>query len=139
MDFITNRKELEANLKQLEEYRYSRNLAELDFYTYLIKLGICFVVLTKNKKLLWGPSRFVGYRNNSMALHKENCEKDGRETNPVITDILGCRLEHDAHLEELYSDHCKDLGFTASPEGPFRHKRKYWPMQSSYKLLKRRS
>jgi hypothetical protein len=139
MDLITKITELEANLKRLADYRYSSNAEERDFYRKLIKFGICFVVLKNNEKLLWGPSRFVGYRDNSMTLHKGNAEKDGRDTNPTITAILNNRHpEQDAHFEELYSDHCKDLGFTASPDGPFRHKRKYWSMLSSQKLLKRR-
>ena len=126
MDLISNQPELEANLKRLEEYRYSSDIAERDFYRNLIKLGICFVVLKKNGKLLWGPSRFLGYRNNSMNSHKRNHEKDGRDTNPAITRILRRPPEQDEHLEESYSQHCEDLGFTASPAGPFRVKRKYW-------------
>ena len=89
MDLITNRTELEANLRQLENYRYSNDSPERDFYTNLIKRGICFVALKKNDKLLWGPSRFVGYRNNSMNLHGRNNLKNGRETSPVITGVLG--------------------------------------------------
>lgn len=127
MDHITNRTELEANLRQLEDYRYSSDPLEREFYTNLIKLGICFVVLKKNEKLLWGPSRFVGYRNNSMNLHRRNEEKDGRETTPVITDILGrTPPKPDAYLEELYAAHCEDLGFTARPTGNYGSKRKYW-------------
>jgi putative restriction endonuclease len=126
MDLITKRAELEANLKRLEEYRYSSDPAEQDFYRDLVKLGICFVVLNKDGKLLWGPSRFVGYRNNSVALHIRNDEKDGRETNPAITVILRHPPEQDEHLEASYSEHCKDLGFTASPTGAFGIKRKYW-------------
>jgi hypothetical protein len=136
MDLITKITELGANLKRLEDYRYSSNSEIRNFYADLIKRGICFVVLKKNEKLLWGPSRFVDYRENPMISHKENCEKDGRETNPVIAHILRCHLEQDSDLEGSYSDHCKDLGFTASQEGPFGHKRKYWHMQSNYNLLK---
>jgi hypothetical protein len=126
MDLITNLAELEANMKRLEEYRYSSDPAERDFYRNLINLGICFVVLKKNGKLLWGPSRFVGYRNNSMTLHIRNGDKDGRDTNPAITDILRHRPEQNEHLEKSYSDHCKDLVFSASPTGAFGIKRKYW-------------
>jgi len=126
MNLITERAELEANLKRLEEYRYSNDTAERDFYRSLIKLGICFVILNKNGKLLWGPSRFLGYRHNSMNLHKRNYEKDGRDTTPAITRMLGRPPGQDEHFEELYSEHCRDLGFTASPAGPFGVKRKYW-------------
>ena len=126
MDIITKRSELEANLNRLEEYRYSSDPAERDFYTNLIRHGICFVVLKKYGKLLWGPSRFLGYRSNSMNLHIRNIEKHGSKTNAAITRILGRPPEQDEHFEESYSKHCKDLGFITSPSGAFGGKRKYW-------------
>ena len=86
-----------------------------------------------------GPSRFVGYRNNSMKLHLKNDDKDGRETTPAIDAVLKNHSELDPVIEELYITHCEELDFTALPTGAFGSKRKYWPMQSSHKLLKRRS
>lgn len=139
MDLITKITEIEDNLNRLADYRYSSNLEERDFYRSLIQRGIRFVVLKKNEKLRWGPSRFVGYRNNSMKLHLKNDDKDGRETTPAIDAVLKSHSEPNADVEELYIAHCEELDFTALPTGAFGSKRKYWLMQSSHKLLKRRS
>jgi hypothetical protein len=126
MNFISNMEELEENLKRLERYRYSDDQSEQKYYLNRIKLGTCFVVFQGKGKLLLGPSRFLGYRNNTIALHMQNDEKDGRKTNPVITKILQIPPKYNEHLENLYREHCQQLGFTANPKGTRGVTKKYW-------------
>ncbi|OTQ58346.1 hypothetical protein B6D18_07380, partial [Gilliamella sp. A7] len=49
----------------------------LDLYNY----GKWFVVEKIGNRLFFGPSRFVGYKNNSIEIHKNNENKDGTQTN----------------------------------------------------------
>ena len=77
------------------------------------------------------PSRFIGYKKNSMGLHDSNDYKDGRETTPCISSIInnGKAPEHDALLEELFIEYYAFLGFTAREKGSYGVQRKYWRLE----------
>jgi putative restriction endonuclease len=77
-------------------------------------------VLNDNGKLLFGPSRFVGYINNSMSLHESNGERDGRITDKAITKILGKKV-NSREVEEEYIKFCEVLGIKI-----YSKKRVYW-------------
>ncbi|MCB9106352.1 MAG: hypothetical protein H6633_19230 [Anaerolineales bacterium] len=126
MEFVKTWEEIEKNLMTLEGYRNSGHKAEVDFYLQRIEKGICFVAYERNGKLIFGPSRFVGYLNNNMTTHSANADKDGRETNPRINEIIGNPPEEDEELEEEYKTYCESLGITPKNTGPFGVKRKYW-------------
>lgn len=72
------------------------------------------------------PSRFIGYVNNSMDAHARNQEKDGKVTNPAITDIIGTKPQLNETLEDEYKEYCVSLSFKANKAGAFGVKRKYW-------------
>lgn len=55
----------------------------------LIKLGVNFVALEDGKgEWYFGPSRFVGYENNTLARHFANQTKDGKFTDPAIAKLF---------------------------------------------------
>jgi hypothetical protein len=110
MNFVKKWEDIEKNLVKLEGYRNSSRQEEVDFYLNRIKKGICFVVYEHGGKLIFGPSRFVGYLDNDIDVHLANQQKDGRETNPKINEILGGPPEEDESLEEEYKKFCKYLG-----------------------------
>ena len=126
MKLVTSWSQIEKNLMKLEEYKRSSDQEEIEFYTNLIKRGICFVVYESRGTLYFGPSRFVGYADNDMHSHLANESKDGRETNPAINNIIDSAPEEDDILEEEYKRLCESLGFEPKATGPFRLKRKYW-------------
>jgi hypothetical protein len=75
----------------------------------------------------FAPSRFIGYKNNTITKHESNITKDGRETNPAISDALGVKQPIiNEELEELYKKYCIYLGFSPPPKGAFGVTRKYW-------------
>jgi len=126
MELVSNRQEILENLKTLASYRMSNDSRENGFYHELILRGICFVIYVNEDEVFWGPSRFVGYKRNSITSHIANESKDGRETNPAINNILGYPPEPDTDLEERYKEHCRELGLIPRAKGQFGVERKYW-------------
>lgn len=55
------------------------------------------------------PSRFIGYADNSMDAHLNNVEKDGKETNPAISKILGAKPSINSILNQEYARYCEAL------------------------------
>jgi hypothetical protein len=126
MELVVKWSEIVENLRTLARYRQSKVPAEAKFYNDHILRGICFMVYKHGNDILWGPSRFVGYKNNSMSAHFANDDKDGRDTNPAINAILGKDPEANKGLEQLYRKHCRDRGLNPRPKGQFGIIRKYW-------------
>jgi hypothetical protein len=127
VDVVRTLAEIEENLLRLDAYLASADLDERDFARALVRRGRCFVVAHRYDGGLFGPSRFVGYRQNSRAAHAANDDKDGRETNPAITAIFGPRME-DAELEEEYRLFCQRVGIEYRDISGMRIRRWYWPL-----------
>jgi hypothetical protein len=106
---IKNIDELRSNLLVLDNY-LSKDEEEEKFAKNLVRRGICFVAYKINSEWRFAPSRFIGYANNSMSIHKGNYEKDGRKTNPVISRVIKRELKMDDSLEEEYFRYCRFLG-----------------------------
>ncbi|NTW22904.1 HNH endonuclease [Candidatus Falkowbacteria bacterium] len=91
----------------------------------LIQRGLCFVVKKIGSKFFFYPSRFIGYRNNTLALHAQNEDKDGRVTNLAIRKIFKKDPLQSKSLEEAYGDYLGGHGAL-----PGKQKRKYWLLNS---------
>lgn len=126
MKTIGDLNELKANLQKIDEYLASRKDPEYSFAISLVKKGTCFVVTKVNDSYKFYPSRFIGYTSNSMDAHLENGSRDGRETNPAISEILGNMPVPNTELEKYYKEYCETLGFAANNGGAFGVERKYW-------------
>ena len=121
MEVIETLPELEANLRQLEEYLTSANPEEWEFARSLIRRGLCFVVTHRGERAFFGPSRFVGYKQNSLASHDANDEKHGRETNRAISALLEREPVEDEGMESEYHLFCERFGIEL-----MNNRRKYW-------------
>lgn len=121
METISTIDELRTNIAILDRYSQSNQPLEVDFYTSLVRSGRCFVMYKIDGVNRFAPSRFVGYKNNSMMLHGRNSSKDGRVTTPVISDVLGGQCTFDKEIEKLYHSFCLFLGYA-----PYMYRRKYW-------------
>ena len=126
MKTIGSLNELKANLQKIDEYLVSRKDPEYSFAINLVKKGTCFVVMKVNDSYKFYPSRFIGYTSNSMDAHLENESRDGRETNPAISEILGSKPVPSTEFDKYYKEYCGTLGFTANDRGTFGVERKYW-------------
>jgi len=114
MEPVKTLKELTANVQILDEYLNSKSDPEFMFALNLVKRGTCFYV-TKNGDNVY----------NNMDAHMNNQEKNGRETNSAIFNILGARPIPNTMLDKLYRDYCISLGFVANAKGSFGVERKY--------------
>lgn len=126
---ITNLGELWDNCEVLESYLNSGKDPEYSFALNLIRRGICFVAIESKGIYRFYPSRFVGYQENSMKKHENNEWKDGKETNPVIGNLLGIGMPvPNASLDLAYRDYCRKLGFEPQDKGAFGVKHKFWEL-----------
>lgn len=128
MKLIDNKKQLIKNIDTLEGYltegdEYSKSEA-----TSLVKRGTCFVAYNIDKELRFAPSRFIGYIDNKLDKHSASLEKDGRETNKVINEILATKPQPNDKLNSKYLDYCNKLGIQPSKTGSFGAPRKFWQL-----------
>lgn len=126
MRTIESQDELKTNIRTLDLYLTSKKDPEYSFAEDLVKKGTCFIVVKANGTYRFYPSRFIGYVGNSMDNHLNNVNKDGRDTNPAISVILGNTPMPNPELDHLYQKYCTSLGFIANEKGSFGVKRKYW-------------
>jgi len=122
---VRNWDDILKNIGELESYRHSKNTEDVEYYISLIKRGTCFVATKIDEKLVFAPSRFIGYLKNSREKHIANKTKDGRISNPKIEKILNIKFRVDEGLERAYRSFCLSLGFTPRDKGSFGVTRKY--------------
>ena len=108
-ELIENQNELLENIRLVENYLCEGNIEERDFAISLIKKGRCFVAYKVNNKIRFSTSRFIGYSNNNIEKHNSE-HRDGRDTNPQITKILGQKLIKNDVLEKAHLDYCRSFG-----------------------------
>ena len=125
MELVRNSNEIFDNIAYLDKARLEGNRKALEF----IKRGTCFVVYGHKPPYKIAPSRFIGYRENSFESHAANKRKDGKVTNPAISEILKSHPSPDTDLEQAYGEFCRSLGFEPNAAGAFGVTRKYWDMR----------
>jgi hypothetical protein len=118
--------ELLGTINTLEKYLASKKDPEYSFALDRVKKGTCFVAVKHGEEYKFYPSRFIGYIDNTMANHLNSEDKDGRETNPAISKIIGSKPQHDSFLNEKYVAYCIRLGIKAAEKGAFGVERKFW-------------
>ena len=126
MKIISNFNELIRNIQTLDGYLHSQVDPEYDFALNLIKKETCFVAIKDSNAYRFYPSRFIGYADNSMDDHLNNVEKDGKETNPAISKILGTKPSINSIINQEYARYCEALGFVPRDKGAFGTERKFW-------------
>lgn len=80
-NYIECRKDVRENILTL--YSYLQNKEEEYYYEWAkerLSQGRNFVVETIDGKLYFAPSRFVGYKQNSLEKHEDNSDKSGTDT-----------------------------------------------------------
>ena len=126
MRLVTNLEEIKQNTEVLDTYIDGKKDPEYSWAIERVKKGVCFLAMKKNGYYRFYPSRFIGYADNTMDKHDQNEYKDGRETNPAISSILGQKYEVNNRLDNEYRSYCESLGFTPGERGAFGAERKYW-------------
>ena len=130
MRFVKDWQDISTNIRTLAEGVVSDDSNERMEYRKLVWRGTCFIVADFKGQVIFAPSRFIGYAENSIMRHQQFEEKDGRDTNPVIAEILRASWKPDAKLEELYQCYCKSLGLIPRKAGTANVTRKYIDMRN---------
>ena len=114
MDTIQTIEDVMTNLCVLHAYATSPDPTEQTFYHNLLRRGDNFVVAELNGQVFFGPSRFIGYTNNTIHHHTDDeSGVDGRETNRAVDRLFGAH--HPSQLcEYAYQARCAKLGLTAA-------------------------
>jgi hypothetical protein len=120
MDLINKKQELVDNIVTFEGYVKSDKKEEKEFAEDFVRKGKAICVYKLNGENHFAPCRFLGFKNNSMKQHLENDEKDGRDTNAVITKVIGNPFSH-AVIEQKFIDYALSIGIEAHD-----NKRSYW-------------
>ncbi|MDY3069923.1 MAG: AAA family ATPase [Parabacteroides sp.] len=109
-DFIENRIDVIKNIYTL--YSYAKSIIEEDKEWALqrFKQGKWYVVESFGNTLLFAPSRFVGYKNNTREKHTSNNEKDGRRTNDKFRELKLYKEMADDYLSEQFELFMTSLG-----------------------------
>lgn len=118
---IKNKKQLIRNLETIEQYLQSEFDEVFNPMAKLIANGKVFVAYLVDGDYHFAPSRFVGYRNNTLKKHEANTSKDGRVTNRSISKVLDQSNCFYKELEKHYITYCLWLGVI-----PSKKDRTYW-------------
>ncbi len=121
--------ELYRNILYLESKLSSPNLSNKEVAKSLLKHGICFVRYKIDSRVVFAPSRFIGYKNNNFNKHTESKTKHGTSTNVRIKRILGSRAESNTKIEKEYLNFCKSYEIIPRELGSFGEPRKYWDLE----------
>ena len=125
VDVVRNYSDVSDNIAYLERAWMAGDKTAIGF----VKRGTCFVAYGTRAPYRFAPSRFIGYRDNTFEKHARNSSKDGRVTNPVLSEVLGSTPEPDAELERCYREFCHSLGFEPNATGSFGAERKFWDVR----------
>ena len=105
---IRNKEDLKDNLRYIESLLKERNVEFRD----LIAKGNNYVYYKFNGQDRFAPSRFVGYRKNSIQKHSKAINKDGRETDKKLNEILKDKYEVNKNLKGRLEQFLKNYGKT---------------------------
>ncbi|QST02683.1 HNH endonuclease (plasmid) [Pontibacillus sp. ALD_SL1] len=94
-------------------------------YADYLKRARTILIWKNGEDLLFGPSRIIGYKENTLDRHKNHQHADGRDTNRRISKVLGGYYEENEQGEQWYRDHLKSLGVS-----PQKHKRHFWILET---------
>lgn len=120
-NYVINRNQVLKNFKTLISYRNSSDKTKSEYYEQRLKSGKTFIVEIINGNVEFAPSKFVGYRSNTMGTHerKHSISRSGDLTDKNFKNIYGIRLQFDdlldSALQSFYLQHNID-GTTSKPK-----------------------
>lgn len=108
-DFVENRIDVIKNVYTLYSYAKSNNIEDKDWAIQRFKQGHWYVVEPFGDLLLFAPSRFVGYKDNTRAKHMEN-PGDGTHTNSKFYELKLYKEAMSDFLIQKFQSFMKGLG-----------------------------
>lgn len=108
-DFIENRIDVIKNIYNLYCYTKSSIAEEREWALQRFKQGKWFVVEKFGNTLLFAPSRFVGYKDNTIEKHSLN-HGDGTQTNYKLRELKLYKESSDIFLSKQFETFMSTLG-----------------------------
>lgn len=108
-DFVKNRIDVIRNVYTLYSYAKSDNIEDKNWAIQRFKQGHWYVVEPFGDLLLFAPSRFVGYKDNTRAKHMEN-PGDGTHTNSKFYELKLYKEVQNDFLVQKFQSFMKGLG-----------------------------
>ena len=124
MGFVKELVDIIDNIEMTEKYLLDP--VKQDFAIRLIKEGTCFVAVKKEEEYRFYPSRFIGYKNNSIEAQTKRDKENGKDSSPSISQILKHKPHPSQDLELEYKKFCRKLGFAANDKSSAGSEHKYW-------------
>jgi putative restriction endonuclease len=121
MEFVKNLNAAKKNIRYLWDKRQSNLDAENEAASTLIVNGVKYAAFVDEGVLYCGPSRFVGYENNSLDKHSSNYLRHGNLTDKRLSEIFGSPPKPNSLLDSILVSACSDVGMTMSKKS-----RSYW-------------
>ncbi len=117
-EFVKTRDDVIDNIKTLYSYLNNKDNTELiSFASRIIKNGKVYAVEIIDSHICFAPSRFVGYKDNTMEKHMTNDEKNGNDTNAVLNSLYN-RVS-DERLNTLFQKELAVFGLSS-------HNKEFW-------------
>ena len=102
--------EVAINFQTFIKLRESKKLEERQKYEAYLRQAKILVIEKIDGKREYAPSRFVGYRRNSIAAHEADKDRNGTLTTPKLGKIYDHKWTFDAEESERYVQFCKRHG-----------------------------
>lgn len=112
-DFVESRIDVIKNMYTLYSYAKSESSIEKTWALERFKLGRWYVVEQFGDKLIFAPSRFIGYKNNTIEKHSVN-HGDGTQTNNLFSNLKLYKEVTDDYLSDEFEKFMFSLGIKKS-------------------------
>jgi 5-methylcytosine-specific restriction protein A len=120
MDFISKKQDVINNIITFEGYMASKDKEQRGFALDLMKHSKTMCVYKVNGENHFAPSRFCGFKENSMAAYLKNEEKETRDTNAALDKVVGKHFSNDT-IEEKFLAFATSKSLEVAPG-----KKAYW-------------
>ncbi len=121
MDTVTTIEQLRENVAYLWAAANKPNERLRVEAQKLLRNGSHYVALVDGKSVRFGPSRFIGYRSNTLKRHNRNHFKHGNVTDKAVNEIYGKQCITNPELDKAFLSFLR--GIKAKPANK---QRKYW-------------
>ena len=108
-DFIENRLDVIKNIYTLYSYAKSSDTEDKEWAIQRFKRGKWYIVEPLGNVLLFAPSRFVGYKNNTKGKHISN-PGDGKQTNDKFKELKLYQEATDDYISQEFKHFMSTLG-----------------------------
>ena len=125
MEFVQDKEDIFDNVEFFLENLEMGTPEEQLKSVQLIKKSKTFLVIDIDEVLVFVPSSFAGYKDNSIQNFTGKLAEN--ETNPVLIKIIGSTPKIDKTLDELFLDFCDEIEISRNDVGISRD---YWIVKS---------